>query len=121
MNCPAGRLHGKGSRQVATSATKGGACWREFTAQLMPVTQGSVTIAALMPCKAFQRYSSNYGPPGAWLAQDLSLFGRMPLRYKAKPVAAGRIIAVLEGWDETPQEIQNQIEQVRKAGIAGLL
>jgi hypothetical protein len=98
-----------------------GACWREFTAQLMPVTQGSETIAALMLSKAFQRDSTDYGPPGAWLAQGPSLFASMPLRYQAKPVFAGRIIAVLEGWDSTAQEIQNQIEQAQKAGTAGLL
>src|SRR5437899_5248056 len=98
-----------------------GACWREFTAQLTPVAEASETLAALMPYKAFQRDSTNYGATAGWLAQGLNLFATMPLRYEAKPVAAGRIIAVLEGWDATAEEIRSQIEQVQKAGAAGWL
>ena len=98
-----------------------GACWREFTAQLTPVAEASETLAALMPYKAFQRDSTNYGATAGWLAQGLNLFATMPLRYEAKLVAAGRIIAVLEGWDATAEEIRSQIEQVQKAGAAGWL
>jgi len=96
-----------------------GTCWREFTAQLAPLAQASPTIAALLPYKSFQRDLDSYGPPSGWIAEGLGLFAKMPLRYGTNGVPADRLIAVLQGWDVTPQEIQNQLGQAEKTGAAG--
>src|SRR5713101_392306 len=96
-----------------------GTCWREFTAQLAPLAQASPTIAALLPYKSFQRDLDSYGPPSGWIAEGLGLFAKMPLRYQTNGVPPDRLIAVLQGWDVTPQEIQNQLGQAEKTGAAG--
>ncbi len=96
-----------------------GTCWREFTAQLTPLAEASPIIGALLPYKSFQREADNYGPSAGWIAQALGLFAKMPLRYGTNGVPADRLIAVLQGWDVTPQEIQNQLGQAEKTGAAG--
>jgi len=97
-----------------------GTCWREFTAQIKPLADGSPTIAALLPYKAFQRDLPEYGAPG-WIGEALNLFSIMPLRYQTNGVSAGRVITVLQGWEMTPQQIQEQLLQAQKAGAAGTL
>ncbi len=97
-----------------------GTCWREFTAQIKPLADGSPTIAALLPYKAFQRDLPEYGAPG-WIGEALNLFSIMPLRYQTNGVSAGRVITVLQGWEVTPQQIQEQLLQAQKAGAAGTL
>jgi len=98
-----------------------GTCWREFTAQLEALAKTSETIAALLPYKAFQREHSEYGSPAGWSAHALDSFSKMPMRYGTNGVPASRLIAVLQGWDVTSQQIEAQVDQAVKAGAAGVL
>ncbi len=96
-----------------------GACWKEFTAQLTPVAAEVETLAALLPYRALQRDLPHYGPTAGWITQALKSFSTMPARYQAKPVAPGRLIAVLQGWEVTPAQVQAQIARTHEAGAAG--
>lgn len=96
-----------------------GACWREFTAQLMPVAEEAETLAALLPYRALQRDLAHYGPVAGWIKPALNSFSTMPARYQARPVVPGRLIAVLQGWDVTPAQVQAQIARTQEAGAAG--
>lgn len=98
-----------------------GVCWREWTAQLMPVATDSDTIAALLPYRAFQRDLPRYGTEAGWIKEALESFSTMPARYKAAGVPAQRIVAVLQGWDVTPAQVAAQISQAETAGAAGYL
>jgi hypothetical protein len=99
----------------------GGACWREWTAQLMPLAAEVRTVAALLPYRAFQRDLPQYGRPAGWVLHGLSYFQRMPARYKADGVPMSRLVAVVEGWDVSPEQIEAQIRCARDAGAGGTL
>jgi len=96
-----------------------GTCWREFTAQVQAVAETSETIAALLPYKSFKRDLAEYGPTAGWISQALESFSRMPMRYASNGVPASRLIAVLQGWEVTSQQIAAQLDQAQKAGAAG--
>ncbi len=96
-----------------------GTCWKEWTAQLMPLAEGSETIAALLPYQAFQRDLPHYGLEAAWIKPALAGFTVMPARYEARGVPAQRLVAVLQGWDVTAAQIKTQIARAEDAGAAG--
>jgi len=96
-----------------------GTCWREFTAQLMPLAEQADTIAALLPYRAFRRDLPAYGPPAGWIKHALASFSEMPPKRNGKGLPVSRIIAVLQGWDVTPEEIKAQIFLADQAGGAG--
>lgn len=98
-----------------------GTCWREFTAQLRALADCSQTIATLLPYKAFQRDLTEYGPTAGWIRHALDSFSVMPMRYGSNGVLPSRLIAVLQGWDVTSQQIAAQLDQAQKAGAAGVL
>ena len=97
-----------------------GTCWREFTAQLQPISDGSPTIGALLLDKTFHADSSRfYPPPAGWIDSALNLFWKMPLRYQTNGVPTSRIVAVLQGWNVTAQQIAEQLHEAGNAGAAG--
>lgn len=96
-----------------------GACWREWTAQLTPLAAEAETIAALLPYRAFQRDLPRYGTEAGWIKEALEAFSAMPSRDKAKGVPPHRLVAVLQGWDVTPEQVAAQIAQAKAAGAAG--
>jgi hypothetical protein len=96
-----------------------GICWKAWTDQLMPVAENSATIAAFLPFRELQRDIPLYGDTAAWIPFALGTFRTMPLQHQKSPVAAGRLIAVLQGWDVSPAEIEAQKRQVQRAGAAG--
>jgi hypothetical protein len=98
-----------------------GACWKEFTAQLTPLAEEAETIGALLLYKDFQRDTPRYGPAAAWITTAIGSFSQMPLRYGPSPMSANRIIAVLQGWDVTAEQLNAQVAGAKKAGAAGYL
>jgi hypothetical protein len=110
--------HDKDKLCAGVSCFKGD-CWREWTAQLMPVAAEAETVAALLPYRAFQRDLPHYGPTAGWIKEALQSFSTMPARYKATGVPGQRLVAVLQGWDVTPEQVAAQIAQAEAAGAAG--
>lgn len=96
-----------------------GACWKEYTAQLMPLAEQCETLAALVPYRAFQRDLPRYGPTAGWVTHALSSFVEMPPRRQGRPISMNRVVAVLQGWDVTAAQVQAQIQRSREAGAAG--
>jgi hypothetical protein len=96
-----------------------GTCWREFTAQLMPLAQEAQTIGALLPYREFQRDLPRYGQPAGWVEHALASFSEMPSKRNGTPIPAGRLVAILQGWKVTPEQIDAQIARTREAGAAG--
>ena len=96
-----------------------GDCWREWTAQLMPVAAEVETLGALLPYRALQRDLPRYGPEAGWIKPALASFTTLPARYQAGGVPPDRLVAVLQGWDVTPEQIKVQITRSGDAGTAG--
>ncbi len=94
-----------------------GICWKAWTAQLMPVAEQCATVGVLLPYRAFQRNLRVYGPTAGWITHSVKAFASVPLRNQGKPINAERLLAVLQGWDMTPQEVEQQTEVATVAGV----
>jgi hypothetical protein len=96
-----------------------GTCWREWTAQVTPLARESGSMAVLALFREFQRDLPRYGSTGGWVQKALRSFVDMPKRYQVEGVPPQRLLAVLQGWNATPHEIEAQISQAEQAGAAG--
>jgi hypothetical protein len=98
-----------------------GICWKAYTAQLMPVANENKSLGVLLPYRSFQRDLPIYGPPAGWITHAVKSFEIMPGRHNGQPIPPSRLTAVLQGWDVTEDEISNQIEVARQAGVNRVL
>jgi hypothetical protein len=98
-----------------------GTCWREWSAQLTPLAVRTDTIGVLLLYRAFQRDLPIYGAPAGWITSALGFFQQMPLRYQASGIPTHRLLAILQGWDVTAEQIQAEVSRASEAGTAGVL
>ncbi len=70
----------------------------------------------LLLFRMFGRDGSRYGDTPGWIDHAMKTFQSMPLQNESKPIAASRLIAVLQGWDVSDLDV---IAQKRQAAIAG--
>lgn len=96
-----------------------GTCWKEFAAQLAPVAKECDRVAALLPYKAFQRDLPRYGPTAGWVLHAVRSFAETPQKVRLLPPE--RLLAVLQGWDTTAEEIQAQAARSLEAGTSGCI
>ena len=95
-----------------------GICWKAWSKQLGPLEKQSQQIAVLAPFRAFDRDLPLYGKPAGWITFALKSFQTFPVANNARPVPASRLIAVLQGWDVSPPEIDAQIQRAAEAGTS---
>ncbi len=97
-----------------------GICWKAYTRQLMPVANTCKRVAVLAPYKEFQRDTPHYGSAEAsWVEFAIGTFETMPPRHHGTAIPASRMIAVVQGWDVTTEEIDAQRKAATKAGASG--
>lgn len=97
-----------------------GICWRAYTRQLMPVAATSKHIAVLATYKQFHRDVTHYGDAEAsWVGFAIKTFETMPPKHNGKAIPASRIVAVVQGWDVTAEEITAQRRAAEEAGVIG--
>lgn len=96
-----------------------GLCWKEYTAQLMPVTQRFDRLGVLLPFRAIGRDLPRYGPTAGWVSDALRSFQKMPPKHQGSTVAVNRLIPVLQGWDVTLEEQQAQVARSQQMGAMG--
>jgi hypothetical protein len=98
-----------------------GICWRAWTEQLMPVADQSPQIAVFAPFREFQRDLPMYGGQAAWVSHALKSFETMPPKRGGTAISADRLIAVVQGWDVTEEELIVQQRLVEDSGAAGCI
>lgn len=98
-----------------------GACWKEFTTQLMPLANEAEQIGVLLTFRGMGRDLARYGLQGGWVRQAFFSFQEMPPKRGGRAVATNRLIAVLQGWDVTPEEQKAQINRCSDAGAGGFI
>jgi hypothetical protein len=96
-----------------------GTCWKEWTRQTTPLAAESSRVAALLPYKLFNRDLPHYGGEGAWVAHAVRSFGETP--QGKHPLPASRLIAVVQGWEVTDQQVAAQKQHATNAGCAGVI
>lgn len=98
-----------------------GRCWKDFTQQLDPLAKVAPQVGVACFYKAFQRDLPRYGKPAGFIEYAIDSFQTMPQKRKGVGVAAEKLVAVLQGWDVSEEEIQTQIQRVIDANAAGYL
>lgn len=97
-----------------------GICWKAYTRQLMPVAASSRRLGVLAPYKSLQRDIPHYGATqAAWVRFAIETFQEMPPRNRGQAIPASRIIAVLQGWDVSDEQIEAQKKAAADAGANG--
>ncbi len=98
----------------------GGICWKAYTRQLMPVASTAKRIAVLATFKQFQRDGPRYGEAKAsWVDFVIKTFESMPPKNGGEAIPTSRLIAVIQGWDVTPEEVAQQKRAAMRAGANG--
>lgn len=96
-----------------------GICWKAYCRQLQPVAEQSPRIGALLLYKEFGQDTKHYPERAGWISHALLGFQTMPPRNKGTAIAASRLVAVLQGWDISAEELAGQRKQAETAGAAG--
>jgi len=96
-----------------------GICWRAYCRQLTPLARTADQLGVLLTVRAMERDTAQYEQPAGWITHALATFQTMPPRRGGTPVAADRLIAVIQGWDVPEAFLAAQKLRVRAAGAAG--
>ena len=87
--------------------------WPGLVRSLALEQNGPSSVGLLTPYKLFDRDVPLYGPTAAWVGASLSHY------QEYDPNA--NLIAVVQGWDVTPEELGAQLEQAATHGAGGVL
>ncbi len=98
-----------------------GKCWRDFTLQLDALAAESPLIGVACFYQAFERDLPRYGEPAGWVAFTIDSFSDMPQRRDGTGVTPDRLIAVLQGWNVSSEQVAAQIAQAKQVDAAGWL
>ncbi len=98
-----------------------GRCWKDWTKQLMPLAEAAPTIGVLTTYKILQRDLPRYGSTAGWVGEALRSFQTMPPQRNGAAVSAGRLVAVVQGWDVSADELAAQVAHATRAGAAGMV
>ena len=93
-----------------------GLCWKEYTAQLMPLASNFEHLGVLLPFRDMGRDLPRYGSAGGWAKQALKSFSELPPRWQGAAVTANRLIPILQGWNVTEAERRDQIRLCQEGG-----
>jgi hypothetical protein len=96
-----------------------GTCWKAYTKQFTPLRSESKELGVLLLYRELKRDVPRFGKSAEWISQALSYFKTMPEKHNTEPVAMNQVVAILQGWDVTDDEVQAQIDYTRKAGVTG--
>lgn len=92
-----------------------GTCWIAWSEQLRSVSRQ----ARIIGVPSYFRASGRTDP--AWVEKTIASFAKMPPMRQGEPVLANRLVALLQGWNVQPAEIEAQERAAVKSGAAGWL
>ncbi len=99
-----------------------GICWKAYVKQLAPLAAGSNTLGALLLYKEFGQDVPHYKQRAGWIGHALAHgFADQVAKQKSPPIKASRIVAVLQGWDVTEEELAAQMQQAQSAHAGGYI
>lgn len=98
-----------------------GICWKAWMRQLTPVAKVSDKLAVLATYRELNRDLPIYRDKASWVRFAIEFFQTMPRRHGAKPIAARRLVAVVQGWNVENKLIQQQRDHARDAGVAAIV
>ena len=96
-----------------------GYCWRYYEEQLDRLVPRIRRLGALTPYKAMGRDLPVYKEKAGWVKWALDSYGALPPHKKKKVLEARQLVAVLQGWDVTREEVEAQVRRTQEAGADG--
>ncbi len=93
-----------------------GICWKAFSRQLDALSGVAPRIGVGCFYREFSRDFDRYGGEAGWVRWTLESFSKMPRLRNGVGVMPDRLIAVVQGWDVSSEQLQAQLDQ---AGVAG--
>ena len=96
-----------------------GICWKASCRQLRPLAEQSATLGVLLLYKEFGQDTKHYAESAGWVSHALRSFQSMPPKNNGKAVEPQRLLAILQGWDVSAEELAAQRKQVESVGAAG--
>ncbi len=98
-----------------------GICWKAWSRQLAALDPVAPRIGVACFYREFGRDLPRYGGEAAWIATALDSFSAMPPQRGGTAISAHRLIAVVQGWNVTSEQVAAQLDVARRAGAAGTL
>ena len=98
-----------------------GACWKAFTQQLDLVASKTRRVGVACFYKEFDRDLKRYGPKAGWIRTAMLSFEAMPKIRDGKGLKPDRLVAVIQGWNVSPEELAQQQKIVDGLNPAGIL
>ena len=99
----------------------GGACWREWSKQLEPLSEQITLLGALLTYKDLGRDLDHYSDTAGWVTSAIGSFQTEMKRFNRPSIEANRLISILQGWKVSSEEIAAQIKQSNDSGTAGFI
>jgi hypothetical protein len=96
-----------------------GLCWKRYAAQLAPLAKQADQIGVLCLYKEFGQDVPHWKSEAGWIEHALRTFENPP--QNGPKVSTSRLIAVLQGWDVSAEEIAAQISRADAANPAGIV
>jgi hypothetical protein len=96
-----------------------GICWKAYSRQLKHVAEESGRLGALLLYKEFGQDTKSYPQQAGWVSHALLSFQTMPPKNGGQAIEPQRLLAVLQGWDVSSEELAAQKQQAEAAGAAG--
>jgi hypothetical protein len=93
-----------------------GRCWKESSRELEALAEGGAPIGLLALVRLFGREAAAGEPRARWIAAAIAGLEEIPRAHGRKGVPAAQVIAVLQGWDASPAELEEEIAQAAAAG-----
>ncbi|MBI3469152.1 MAG: hypothetical protein HY000_39610 [Planctomycetes bacterium] len=96
-----------------------GICWKAYSRQLRHVAEHSPVIGALLLYKEFGQDTPTFSQRAGWVGHALRSFQIMPPENGGQAVEPQRLLAVLQGWDVSTDDLAAQQKQAEMAGASG--
>lgn len=96
-----------------------GICWKRYATQLAPIAKQVDQLGVLCLYKEFGQDVLHWKSEAGWIEHALRTFEDPP--QNGPKVSASRLIAVLQGWDVSPDELTAQITRAEAAGVSGFV
>ena len=98
-----------------------GICWKAFTKQLDLVATKAKRVGVACFFKEFERDLKRYGAKASWVRTALLSFEAMPKARNGKGLKPDRLVAVIQGWNVSPEELEQQQQIANRLKPAGIL
>jgi hypothetical protein len=96
-----------------------GICWKRYATQLAPLVKQVDQLGVLCLYKEFGQNVPHWKSEAGWIEHALRTFEAPP--QNGPKVSTSRLIAVLQGWDVSADELTAQITRAEAAGVSGIV